>query len=235
MNALATTQWSQVLAARDGSDTEARKALEALCAVYWEPLYALVRRQCSSPDEAGDLTQAYFTELLAKDFLSDADPAKGRFRSFLLSSLKHFLSHQRERAGALKRGGGTSTLSLDIEGAEERYELQSAEMTPEQAFEYRWAVTMLNRALARLERDSADEGRGKHFETLKCYLTSAEAQVPYRETADALRISEGAVKTAVYRLRKRFGEYLRAEVADTVADPDEIDDEVRQLLSTLRS
>lgn len=232
---MATTQWSQVLVARDGSDTEARRALEALCGVYWEPLYSFVRRQGSSPDQAGDLTQAYFAELLSKDFLADVDPQKGRFRSFLLSSLEHFLSHQRDRAGAQKRGGGTSTVSLDVEGAEERYGLQSTEMTPEQAFEYRWAVTMLNRALARLERDSSDAGEEKQFATLKRYLTSVEVQVPYREVTETLGISEGAVKTAVYRLRKRFGQYLRAEVADTVAKPAEVDDELRHLLSALRT
>jgi len=232
---MATTQWSQVLAARDGSDTEARTALETLCSVYWEPLYAFVRRQGSGPDEAGDLTQSYFAELLAKDFLVDVDPSKGRFRSFLLSSLEHFLSHQRERAGAQKRGGRSRTVSLDVEGAEQRYRLQSQEMTPEQAFEYRWAVTILNRALARLEQDSADAGDAKEFATLKKYLTSVGAQVPYREAAEALGISAGAVKTAVYRLRKRFGEYLRAEVSDTVADPAEVDDELRRLLTNLRS
>jgi RNA polymerase sigma factor (sigma-70 family) len=232
---MTTTQWSQVLAARDGSDTEARGALEALCTVYWEPLYSFVRRQGSSPDEAGDLTQAYFAELLSKGFLADVDPQKGRFRSFLLSSLEHFLSHQRDRAGAQKRDSGKSTVSLDVEGAEKRYGLQSAEMTPEKAFEYRWAVTMLNRALARLERDYTDAGDEGELATLKCYLTSFEVQVPYREAAEALGISEGAVKTAVYRLRKRFGQYLRAEVADTVAVPAEVDDELRHLLSTLRT
>lgn len=232
---MATTQWGQVLDARDGSETEAREAFESLCTIYWEPLYAFVRRQGSSPDEAEDLTQAYFAELLSKDFLADVDPRKGRFRSFLLSSLENFLSHQRDLAGAQKRGGGTSTVSLDVEGAEKRYGLQSAEMTPEKVFEYRWAVTMLNRALARLERDSTDTGDEELFATLKCYLTSVEVQVPYREAAEALGISEGAVKTAVYRLRQRFGQYLRAEVADTVADPAEVDDELRHLLSTLRT
>ena len=143
-----TTQWSQVLVARDGSDTEARRALEALCGFYWEPLYSFVRRKGSSPDEAADLTQAFFADLLSRDFLAGVDPRKGRLRSFLLSSLEHFLSHQRDRDRALKRGGGTSTVSLDVDRAEERYGLQSHEVTPEQAFEYRWAVTMLNRALA---------------------------------------------------------------------------------------
>ena len=229
-----TTQWSQVLVVRDGSDTEARRALEALCGFYWEPLYGFVRRQGSNADEAADLTQAFFAEILSKDFLASVNPQKGRLRSFLLSSLEHFLSHQRERAGAQKRGGGISTVSLDVERAEERYGLQSTEMTPEEAFEYRWAVTMLNRALARLEQDSSGTDGAKQFVALKRYLTSLELQVPYREVAEELGISEGAVKTAVYRLRQRFGQYLRAEVADTVANEAEVDDELRHLLSTLR-
>jgi RNA polymerase sigma-70 factor (ECF subfamily) len=233
---MATTQWSQVLAARDGSDTEARAALESLCVTYWEPLYAFVRHQGSSPDEANDLTQAYFTELLEKEFLSAVDPARGRFRSFLLASMKNFLSHERERGRALKRGGGHRILSLDVEGAEQRYGVQpTEEMSPEQAFEYRWAVTMLNQALDRLRQDSSASGRTEQFEVLKQYLTSATEQTPYREAAGTLGMSEGAVKMAVSRLRTRLGQCLRAEVADTVADPSEIDDEVRQLLEALRA
>jgi RNA polymerase sigma-70 factor (ECF subfamily) len=233
---MATTQWSQVLAARDGSDTEARAALESLCGTYWEPLYAFVRHQGSSPDEAGDLTQAYFAELLEKDFLSAVDPGKGRFRSFLLASMKNFLSHERERASAQKRGGGRRILSLDVEGAEQRYGVQpTAEMSPDEAFEYRWAVTMLNRALERLQQDSSASGRAEQFEVLRQYLTSTAEETPYREAASRLRMSEGAVKMAVSRLRARLGQCLRAEVADTVADPSEIDDEVRQLLQALRA
>lgn len=233
---MATTQWSQVLAARDGSDTEARNALEALCGVYWEPIYAYVRHQGHGPDEAADLTQAYFTELLEKDFLADVDPSRGRFRSFLFVSLRHFLSHQRDRARAEKRGGKVRTISLDVEGAEHRYGVHlPREMTPDEVFEYRWAVTMLERALSRLRQDSVDSGREAQFDALRQYLTSVERDVPYRETARALQMSEGSVKTAVYRLRMRLGQCLRAEVADTVADPGEIDDEVRNLLSAVRS
>lgn len=233
---MATTQWSQVLAARDGSDTQARAALESLCGTYWESLYAFVRHQGSSPDEAADLTQAYFTELLEKEFLTAVDPAKGRFRAFLLASMKNFLSHERERDRALKRGGGHRILSLDVEGAEQRYGVQpTEEMSPDQAFEYRWAVTMLNRALERLRQDSSASGRAEQFDVLKQYLTSATEQTPYREVTSTLGMSEGAVKMAVSRLRARLGQCLRAEVADTVADPSEIDDEVRRLLEALRA
>ena len=148
---IATTQWSEVLAARDGSGTEARRALESLCQTYWQPLYAYIRHQGHGPDEARDLTQGFFTEFLEKDFLADVDPEKGRFRAFLLASLRHFLSHEREREQALKRGGGTTTLSLDVEAGEARYAMQPVEaMTPVDVFEHRWAMTVLDRAMDRL-------------------------------------------------------------------------------------
>ena len=232
---VATTQWSQVLAARGGSDTEARRALENLCQTYWQPLYAYIRQQGSDPDEASDLTQAYFAELLEKDLLADADPAKGRLRAFLLASLRHFLSHQRDRDRALKRGGGTHTLSLDTSAGEASYALQVAEeMTPEDVFEYRWAMTVLDRALGRLRQDAAESGTQRQFEQLQQYLTSAGSQVPYREVAAALSMSESAIKSAVHRFRKRLGQCLRSEIAETVADEGDVDDEVRRLLAIVR-
>jgi RNA polymerase sigma-70 factor (ECF subfamily) len=232
---IATTQWSQVLAARDGSETEARRALEGLCQTYWQPLYAYVRHQGASPDEASDLTQAYFTELLEKDLLADVDPAKGRFRAYLLATLRNFLSRDRTKAGRLKRGGGTSTLSLDMEAGEERYTVHPREkLTPEDIFEHRWAVTVLDRAMARLERDSSFTGGEEQFRSLKPYLTGDLPQLPYRQVAASLGMSEGAVKVAVHRLRKRFGEYLRLEIAETVVDPTDVDDEVRHLLEVVR-
>lgn len=231
---IATTQWSQVLAARDGSDTEARGALESLCQTYWQPLYAYVRHQGSSPDEANDLTQGFFAELLEKRLLADVDPAKGRFRSFLLASLRHYLSHRRDHDRALKRGGGTITLSLDTAAAERSYALRAVEeMTPADVFEYRWAMTVLDRAIARLRRES-DSGGPELFEALQKYLTSEGGKVPYRDTAALLGMSESAVKSAVRRLRQRLGRCLRAEILETVANPDEVDDEVRHLLAIVR-
>jgi len=231
---VATTQWSQVLAARDGSDTEARRALEALCQTYWQPLYAYIRHQGSDPDEASDLTQAYFTELLEKDFLADVDPEKGRFRSFLLASLRHFLSHQRERAGTLKRGGGTRTLSLDTDVAEERYSSEPATgRTPEEVFERRWAMTVLGRALATLRQESTSEDHRQRFESLKPYLTGEEPRKPYREVGVELGMTELAVRKAAHRLRRRFGQVLREEIAETVAVDDAIDEEVRHLLTVI--
>jgi RNA polymerase sigma factor (sigma-70 family) len=232
---VATTQWSQVLAARDGSDTEARAALENLCQTYWQPLYAYLRHQGASPDEASDLTQGFFAEFLEKDFLTGVDPSKGRFRAFLLASLRNFLSHQRDQARTLKRGGGTRTLSLDTEMAEERYSGEPATgRSPEQVFERRWAMTVLDRAMDRLQSEIDSSGDEISLEHLKQYLTSAEPQVPYRETAEALGVSEGAVATAVHRLRKRYGQCLRAEIAETVVDPGHVDDELRYLLQGLR-
>ena len=232
---VATTQWSQVLAARDGTDTEARRALEALCQTYWQPLYAFIRHQGADPSEASDLTQAYFTELLDKDFLEGVDPSKGRFRAFLLASLRHFLSKERARSRRLKRGAGTSTLSLDLEEGEERYAVHPVdEMTPEDVFEHRWAVTVLDRAMARLEREARASGKEAQLRSLKPYLTGEEGQLPYRKTAEALEMTAGAVKVAVHRLRKRFGRHLRVEIAETVLDPEEVDPEVRHLLRLLR-
>ena len=232
---VATTQWSQVLAARDGSDTEARRALESLCQTYWQPLYAYIRHQGSDPDEARDLTQGFFTELLEKDFLADVDPSKGRFRAFLLASLRNFLAHERRRTRALKRGGGTQTLSLDTDAGEEGYAVQSSQQqTPLDVFEQSWATTVLERSMTRLQRESVASGDASHFEPLKQYLTSAEPQMPYREAADALQMTEGAVATAVHRLRQQYGKCLRTEIAETVSDRSEVDDELRHLLAMVR-
>lgn len=233
---VATTQWSQVLAARDGSETEARRALESLCQTYWQPLYAYIRHQGYEPDEASDLTQAYFTEFLEKDFLADVDPGKGRFRSFLLASLRHFLSHERTRSRALKRGGGTLTLSLDTDGAEERYTQEPATgRTPEEVFERRWALTVLGQALASLRHESTTENQRRSFETLKPYLTGEEPRRSYREVGEELGMTEMAVRKAAHRLRRRFGQVLRNEIAETVADEEAIDDEVRHLLTIIAS
>jgi len=231
---VATTQWSQVLAARDGSDTEARAALETLCQTYWQPLYAYIRHQGASPEEASDLTQGFFAEFLEKDFLAKVDPAKGRFRAFLLASLRHFLSHERDRERALKRGGGSLTLSLDVEAGEAGYVNEPVEeLTPVDVFERRWAITVLDRAAARLQQESTELNQSQ-FAHLRQYLTSEEPQAPYRETASVLGISESAVKSAIHRLRKLLGRCLRAEIAETVSDSGQVDEEVRHLLAVVR-
>ncbi len=231
---LATTQWSQVLAARDGTDTDAQVALESLCQTYWQPLYAYIRHQGYGPEEARDLTQGFFAELLEKDLLADVDPERGRFRSYLLASLRHFLSHARDRDRALKRGGGARTISLDVEAGEAGYEARPVDATtPEEVFERRWATTVLERAMDRLRQEAHGSRGESHFDRLKVYLTSEDAQLPYREVARDLGMTEGAVAAAVGRLRRRFGRYLRAEVAEIVADPASVDDELRHLLAVV--
>ena len=232
---MATTQWSRVLEARDGSDTQARRALEDLCQTYWGPLYAFVRRQGAGVEDASDLTQAYFAELLEKEVLRGIDPSKGRFRSFLLASLKNFLSRQRRHEQAQKRGGAIRLISLDAEGPEQWYRLSDPEATPDEVFEQRWAMTVLNRSVERLQFAEQRAGRGEQFEVLKLYLTSDGREKPYREVAESLGMTEGALKKAVSRLRGRLGRHLQEAVAETVTDETQIEDEVRHLISRVRS
>jgi RNA polymerase sigma-70 factor (ECF subfamily) len=230
---VATTQWSQVLAARDGTDTEAQAALESLCQTYWQPIYAYIRHQGSGPEEALDLTQGFFAEFLERDFLGNVDPSKGRFRSFLLASVRHFLAHERRRDRTLKRGGSIRLLSLSTDVAEEFYSGEPASLTPEEVFEGGWALTVLDQAITRLREQSEAFTDPNQFELLRPYLTSSEPQAPYNQVAHALGMNEGAVRTAVHRLRKRFGQCLRAEIAEIVSDPADVDDEVRHLLEVV--
>lgn len=230
----ATTSWTQVLAARDAPSTEARQALESLCRVYWYPLYALVRRQGHDAEESRDLTQAYFAALLEKGYLGDYDPERGRFRTFLMASVKHFLSKERDKALAWKRGGRADVVSLDAQEVEGRYRIEPVDrLTPEQIFERRWALTVLERALARLRREQEDTDRGKEFVRLEGFLTGQQATASYRDLAAELGTSEGAVKTSIHRLRQRFGQLLRSEIAETVSSPTEVDDEVKHLLGVI--
>jgi RNA polymerase sigma-70 factor (ECF subfamily) len=228
----ATTQWNLVLAAREGTETEARRALESLCEAYWYPLYAYVRRRGFTADEARDLTQGFFADLLSRDFLDAIDRSKGRFRSFLLASLEHFLSHERDRAHTLKKGGGTTPIPLDTDVAETRYRHEPPDpLTPEVVFERRWGLTVMERAMERLAREFDDQP--SRFERLKTCLTGSEP-AQYRDIAIALGMTETAVKAAVHRLRQRYGRLLRNEIAETVADEAEVDEEVRHLLAVVR-
>ena len=229
-----TTSWSKILAVRDAPSAEAREALEALCRLYWYPLYAFVRRQGHDADEAQDLTQAYFAELIDKDYLNDYDPSRGRFRVFLKVSVKHFLSKERDKAQAWKRGGRIEKLSLDARDVEGRYRQEPVDrLTPDEIFERRWALTVLERALGQLRREQAAIGRGREFERLEGFLTGQETKASYRDVAAELSTSEAAVKTTVHRLRQRFGQLLRAEIAETVSDSAEVDDEVKHLLRVI--
>ena len=230
----ATTNWTQVLAARDAPSSESRQALEGLCRAYWYPVYAFVRRQGYDGEESLDLTQAYFAQLLEKGYLEDFDPSLGRFRVFLKASVKHFLSKEREKARAWKRGGHAEIVSLDAEDVEGRYRHEPVDrVTPEQIFERRWALTVLERVLGKLRQEFAEAGHEQDFERLKGFLTGEQPKLPYRQVAAELRTSEAAVKASVHRLRQRFGKLLRQEIAETVGSPDEVDDEVRHLLGVI--
>ena len=232
----ATTHWSVVLAAGRPKSASYRKALETLCQTYWFPLYAYLRRHGCNSHEAQDYTQAFFTALLDKGGLGLADPKRGKFRSFLLASLKHFLSNERAHARAKKRGGGRKALSLDFKNAESQYALEPRdELSPEKLFERSWALTVLDRTMARLQAEAVSTNKQKSFERLKSYLTADKASAPYREVAKDLDITEGAVRVAVHRLRKRYRELLRDEIAQTVTSDDKIDEEIRDLFTALGS
>lgn len=223
-----------MLAARETPSTESRKALDELCRSYWYPVYAFVRREVRDADLSRDLTQAYFAALLEKGYLEDYEPSRGRFRVFLKASVRHFLSKERDREQAWKRGGQDEVISLDAADAETRYRNEPVDrLTPEEIFERRWALTVLERVLDQLRREQREAGHEQQFARLEGFLTGREAEASYRQVAAALDTSEGAVKTAVHRLRQRFGRLLRGEIAETVASPDQVDDEVRHLLGAV--
>ena len=229
-----TTHWSVVLAAGSGDATRAQTALARLCQTYWFPLYAQVRRRGHSPHDAQDLTQEFFARLLEGRVLASADPNRGRFRSFLLAALNHFLAHEWERARAQKRGGGRQIISLDLALAEQRYDLEPADTSsPDKLFDKHWAGALLEEVLSQLEAEYQQAGKAELFGALKQTLTGTRESQPYAGLATQLGLSEGAVKVAVHRLRKRYRELLRAEVAHSVADPEQTDDELRYLLATL--
>jgi len=231
-----TTRISLVRAAAGGSDRRSREALATLCGMYWYPLYAYVRRCGHHADESQDLTQGFIARLLEKNSLRHFQQERGRFRSFLLASLKHFLANERDAVRAQKRGGGLAPvpLSVALHTGEHRYCLEPRdEMTPDRIFEKQWALGLLNRVLDRLREEAAGSGRGEQFDRLRGCLTGDDNRIGYRELAADLGMSEGAVKVAVHRLRHRFHEALREEIAMTVAGQDEIGDEIRYLLAVL--
>ncbi len=229
-----TTHWSVVLSAGNPESPQAADALERLCRTYWYPLYAYVRRDGSSPEDAQDLTQAFFARFLEKDYLADVRREKGRFRSFLLASLRHFLADERDRSRAIKRGGGRTILSLDAQDAEGRYVLEPRdELTAEKVFERRWALTVLEAAHARLRDDYAQAGKTKRFEALETFLPGEQAAGTYAQAAGRLGVAVGTVKWEVHQLKQRYRELLRAEIAHTVPSADEIDAEVRHLIAVL--
>ena len=235
MEHFATTRWSLVLDARESLTPQAQGALASLCELYWYPLYAYLRRRGHTVENAQDLTQGFFARLLEKRSLRVVDRARGRFRSFLLASLDNYVSNERDREYAQKRGGGTFTFSLDGSEAEERYRLEPQDqLTPETIFDRNWALTVLDRVLTKLSTDLHAEGKGELFERLKPCLIGDPDRGSYQELAEALGMTEAAVKVAVHRLRRRYRQRLHAEIAQTVEHPEDVDLELRHLIAAVK-
>jgi RNA polymerase sigma-70 factor (ECF subfamily) len=230
------TRWSVVLAAYDPNDSSrAATALDALCRAYWFPLYVYVRRRGVSPEDAEDLTQGYFAALIERNYLAQANRERGRLRSFLLTTLKHYLADEWGKASAQKRGCGQRLVSIDAAAAEQRYAMEPAdEESPDRLFDRRWALTLLDNVLTALRADYVSTGQERVFEGLKKFLAWNSANEAYRETAVELGMKENAVRVAVFRLRRRYGDLLREQVADTVTSPDEVPAELDHLLSLVR-
>jgi RNA polymerase sigma-70 factor (ECF subfamily) len=227
------TRWTLVIAAADLQRKEARSALASLCENYWYPLYAYLRRRGYAADQAQDLTQEFFVRVLEGRYLDRADPEKGRFRSFILTSLKFFVGDEQDRQRARKRGGGVVVMPLEISSGEERYQREPAhDETPERIFERRWALSVLDRVVEKLKNEFTLHGRPEHFEWLKVFLLG-QSDAPYAALAREMNTSEGALKVAIHRLRKRYRELFRQEIADTVADPAEVESELRYLAAVL--
>jgi RNA polymerase sigma factor (sigma-70 family) len=228
----ATTRWTIVMKASRESTPGSREALSRLCEIYWPPLYSFARRQGHGVEQAQDLTQAFFARFLEKHDVQDADPARGRFRSFLLSSFKHFLANEYDRERAKKRGGGQVMIALEVDAAEARYSAEPADkLTPEALFEQQWAHGLVDRVTNMLRADLVKAGKEASFEQLKDLLMGEKEQGGYAGIARALGTTEGAVKVTVHRLRRKFRDLLRAEIAATVADDGEIEDEIRYLMA----
>jgi RNA polymerase sigma factor (sigma-70 family) len=229
---LPTTEWSLVIAAAK-HDTRAGEALARLCAMYWYPVFAFVRRRGHSPEDAQDLTQGFFTRLIEKADLGDADRTRGRFRSFLLTACQHYLANEHDRAHAQKRGGANVLLPIDVAAAEDRYaRALSHDETPERVYDRHWCLTLLGSVLDDLRDDYAASGNERLFDRLRAFLTGDDEST-YTEAAIDLGMTAGAVKVAVHRLRRRYRDALRARVAGTVATDTEIEDEIRHLLEVL--
>jgi DNA-directed RNA polymerase specialized sigma24 family protein len=229
-----TTHWSLILNAQDTSSPLAAAALEKLCRAYWYPLYVYARRQGEDEESAKDLTQGFFARLLEKHYLAQVQREKGKFRCFLLAALKHFLADERDKARAQKRGGGQTFVSLDDSTGEERYRLEPVDaMDAEKLFERRWALTLLERARARLREEYLENGKSSLYDRLRVFEAGDKNAPPYAEVAAELGLTESGVKSAVFRLRQRYRELVREEVANTVDSPEEVGREIRYLISVI--
>jgi RNA polymerase sigma-70 factor (ECF subfamily) len=229
-----TTRWSVVLAAGRKSSPHSDRAMGELCQTYWYPLYAYVRRRGYSKEDAEDLTQAFFARFLEKNCLEGLKAERGKFRAFLLASLKHFLANEWDKSQRQKRGGGVQHLSLDWQSADERYHLDPPDpASPDRAFDREWALALLECVITRLRDECAADGKARLFEQAKGYLMVGEKTIPCADAAQVLGMDEGAVRVAVHRLRKRYRQLLRNEIAQTLADSSQVDEELRSLQAAL--
>lgn len=230
----ATTRWTVVLAAGRRDAPQADVALEELCRTYWYPLYAYIRRQGHSREDAEDLTQAFFARLLDKNYLEGVSSDKGKFRAFLLVVAKRFLANEWDRAHSQKRGGGAPLLSLDWQDADSRYQIDPADtLSPDKLYDRAWAVTVLERVITRLRDESSGDDKGRVYEQLKPFLMVGKSEIPYAQAAATLQLSEGAVRVAVHRLRRRYRELLRDEISQTLSDPAQAEEEMQALFTAL--
>lgn len=232
----ATTHWSVVLTAGDAGSPQADLALADLCRTYWYPLYAFVRRKGHSAHDAQDLTQAFFARLLEKNYLAQADRERGRFRTYLLTAFSHFLSDEWDKARRLKRGGGQEFISFDAASAEERYLLERVDhLDAAKLYERRWVTTLFDKVLARLEQEFREGGKSELFDGLKGFLLGEDNGARYAEAGQRLGMKEDAIKQAVHRMRRRYQELFREEIAQTVGSPSEVDDELKHLFAVLNT
>lgn len=232
----ATTHWTVVLAAGKRSTPQADEAVEQLCKTYWFPLYAYVRRRGCTKEDAEDLTQAFFARFLAKNYLAGLSAEHGRFRAFLLASLKHFLINDWKKSRRLKRGGGETLLSLDWQTADTKFQVAStAEPSPDKAFDREWALALLARVIERLQKECEADGKGKLFEQLKIFLTAGKDESAQGKVAKSLGMEEVTVRVAVHRLRKRYRQLLREEISQTLSDAADVDEEMRALFAAFSS
>jgi RNA polymerase sigma-70 factor (ECF subfamily) len=230
----ATTHWSVVLAAREPDAPQAAAALAELCGTYWYPLYAFVRRKGNSPHDAQDLTQAFFARLLERNYVAQADRDRGRFRTYLLAALTHFLADEWDKARRLKRGGRREIISFDAASAEERYRLEPVDqLDAAKLYERRWVTALFDKVLARLEEEFRDSGKGGSFDQLKGSLLAEETGLSYAQLGARLSLTEDAVKQAVHRMRRRYRELFREEIAQTVAGPGEVEEELKHIFAVL--
>lgn len=224
------TRWSVVVSAREGDESRARAALSDLCEAYWMPLYPFARRKGKSPEDAEDLTQAFFARLIAKELFSKADATRGKLRSFLLGAFKNFLSDESARSCAQKRGGGKEVISIDAAQAEEWLAIEPLdEESPDRSFQRRWALVVLDRVMKSLRQHYVDSGKGEVFDHLHHYLAPDSGRPGYREASVALGLSENAVRVAVFRMRQRYGQDLQAQIAETVESEEEVAGEIDEL------